>query len=144
MNKKGDIIIVEDDPDDWEILLEVFEHVLDGEGYDNRVVIFEEAPMAIDYLKECETEPYIIFSDINMPFMDGFELREQIANDPDLKDLFVPFVFLSTADEEDYEAKSIAVGAQGHYVKPADLEKYKVLISEILKQWSDSPTEAPK
>ncbi len=137
MNKKGDIIIVEDDPDDWEILLEVFEHVLDGGGYDNRVVVFEEAAMVLDYLKECDTEPYIIFSDINMPFMDGFQLREQIENDPDLKDKFIPFVFLTTADNDDYKAKAIATGVQGHFVKPSSLEEYKKLIAEILKQWCD-------
>jgi CheY-like chemotaxis protein len=142
MNKKGDIIIVEDDPDDWEILLEVFEHVLDGEGYENRVVIFEEAPMVIDYLKECEIEPYIIFSDINMPFMDGFELREQIAAHAELKNMFVPFIFLSTADHEYYKVKTAALGAQGHYVKPSSLEVYKKLISDILKEWCDNPTEA--
>jgi len=139
MNKNGDIIIVEDDPDEWEILLEVFEQVLDEIGLDNRVVIFEESTMVIDFLKESEHNPFMILSDINMPYLDGFELREQIYNDKDLIGRDIPFMFLTTSDNDDFRLKSQQLGVDGYYVKPTQLSDYKALIKDILGLCTDCP-----
>jgi CheY-like chemotaxis protein len=132
MNKRGDIIIVEDDPDEWGVLLEIFEQVMDENGYDNRVVIFEESTMVADYLKETPEEPFIILSDINMPFMDGYELREQIATDPEIKWQDVPFIFLTTSDCNEVLLRAENLEVQGCYTKPTQLTDYKELISNIL------------
>jgi PleD family two-component response regulator len=133
MNKKGDIIIIEDDPDEWEVMLDIFEQVMDEEGYTNRVVIFEESAMLIDFLKESNDEPFIIISDINMPLMDGFELREKI--DTELKINKTPFVFLTTSDSDSFMGKAKELDVNGYYVKPVKLEEYKKLIKDILGQW---------
>lgn len=133
MNNKGDIIIIEDDPDEWEVMLDIFEQVMDEEGYTNRVVIFEDSTMVIDFLKESTDEPFIIISDINMPLMDGFELRGKIYNE--LKINKIPFVFLTTSDSDSFMDKAKELKVDGYYVKPAKLEQYKKLIKDILGQW---------
>ncbi|MES2487757.1 MAG: response regulator [Bacteroidota bacterium] len=142
MNKRGDIIIVEDDPDEWEILLEVFEQVMDENGFDNRVVIFEESTMVVDFLKESEEDPFIIISDINMPYLDGFELCEKICNDPELKERDIPFIFLTTCENVDFMGRAEQIGVDGYYVKPTKIEEYKVLIKNILCQFMDCSVDA--
>jgi len=62
MNKRGPIIIIEDDLDDQEILTDVFNEL----NYINEIIFFADAKKALEYLKSTEIEPFIIFSDINM------------------------------------------------------------------------------
>lgn len=76
MNKNGPIIVIEDDLDDQEMLKQVFKEL----NYPNKVIYFSEAHEALDYLIFTSLKPFIILSDINMPKLNGFQLRELIQN----------------------------------------------------------------
>ena len=139
MKRNGDIIIIEDDPDDWEILLEVFNQVMDANKYTNRVVIIEDSTMVVDFLKESETEPFLIISDINMPLLNGFELRQSICADPVLGKRNTPYVFLTTGgSNQDYVDSAFKLSVNGFFVKPVTFNDYIKLISEILGYWKTS------
>jgi CheY-like chemotaxis protein len=139
MKRNGDIIIIEDDPDDWEILLEVFTQVMDSNKYTNRVVIIEDSTLVVDFLKESKTEPFLIISDINMPFLNGFELREKISADPKLGQRKTPYVFLTTGGNDPrYVDDAFKLSAQGFFVKPTSFNDYIKLVSEIVGYWKTS------
>jgi CheY-like chemotaxis protein len=139
MKRNGDIIIIEDDPDDWEILLEVFTQVMDLNKYTNRVVIIEDSTLVVDFLKESKTEPFLIISDINMPFLNGFELREKICADPKLGQRKTPYVFLTTGGSDPkYVDDAFKLSAQGFFVKPTSFNDYIKLVSEIVGYWKTS------
>lgn len=141
MKRNGDIIIIEDDADDREILAEVFGQVLAENKYSNRLVILEDSATVIDYLKESGTEPFLLLSDINMPKVDGFTLRNRIFNDPILKDRCVPYIFLTTSgSNRDYIQQAYTMSVQGYFCKPVKFEDYKNLISEIMSYWKISKT----
>jgi CheY-like chemotaxis protein len=141
MKRNGDIIVIEDDADDREILAEVFEQVLAENNYTNRIVMLEDSEKVIDYLKETGTEPFIMMSDINMPKVDGFTLRNRIFSDPDLKDRCVPYIFLTTSgNNERYIQQAFQMSVQGYFSKPVRFEDYKTLISEIVSYWKLSKT----
>ncbi|MEO7523190.1 MAG: response regulator [Ferruginibacter sp.] len=74
MNKRGPILIIEDDRDDQEILIEIFKEL----NYENEVIFFDEGEKALEYLIATMIKPFIIFSDINMPKLNGLELRLKI------------------------------------------------------------------
>ena len=75
MNKSGPIIIIEDDIDDQEILTEIFkEH-----NYENEITFFNHGELAQEFLINTDTEPFIIFSDKNLPKLNAVELREKYA-----------------------------------------------------------------
>ena len=95
MNKGGPIIIIEDDLDDQEMLSEVFS-VLD---YKNEIIFFADGEKALEYLTGKTVEPFIIFSDINMPKLSGMELREKIHQNEDLRIKSIPYLFFSTRRE---------------------------------------------
>jgi len=66
--------MIEDDADDHDIFLEAFTRL----KYPNKVIFFSDSRKALDYLNQKEITPFMIISDINMPVMDGFTLRNKI------------------------------------------------------------------
>jgi CheY-like chemotaxis protein len=62
-NEIRTIIVLEDDADDHDIL----EAVLEDLNIANKVVWFTRADEAYEYLKSTTDQPFIIFSDVNLP-----------------------------------------------------------------------------
>ena len=136
MKRNGDIIIVEDDPDDWEVLINIFKKVMKEQKYDNRVIVFEDSTMVLDYLNDSDTELFMVLSDINMPLLDGLQLRESICADPELHKRCTPYIYLSTADiNKDQIAKATQLSVEGFFKKPDSVKEYKILIEGILNYW---------
>ncbi|WP_426293867.1 response regulator [Dyadobacter endophyticus] len=77
MDKTGLIIIIEDDPDDQFVLEEVFREL----GYLNKRIYFADGLSALDYLYTTTERPFIIISDINLPKLNGLELRKKVQTD---------------------------------------------------------------
>ena len=63
MNKRGPIIIIEDDIDDQDILADIFKEL----NYDNKLIFFADSVQALEYLTSTDIEPFLVLSDINMP-----------------------------------------------------------------------------
>ncbi|HEV7381138.1 MAG TPA: response regulator, partial [Dyadobacter sp.] len=80
MNKSGAIVIIEDDQDDQLLLEQVFSDL----GYQNERVYFPDGAAALEYLNSAGPLPFLILSDINLPKLDGLELRRKLKNDADL------------------------------------------------------------
>lgn len=136
MKRNGDIIIIEDDPDDWEILIDVFKKVMKEQKYDNRVIVFEDSTMMLDYLKDSDADIFMVISDINMPIFDGIALRQSICDDPILHRRCTPYIFLTTGGANKIHLKKAEeLAVDGFFEKPASLKEYKVLIREILGYW---------
>jgi DNA-binding response OmpR family regulator len=89
MNKNGPIIIIEDD----QYLLEQVFHRL---HYNNERIFFSDGQTALDYLTTTTELPFLILSDINMPRLDGFALREKLHTDAGLHIKCIPYLFFST------------------------------------------------
>jgi CheY-like chemotaxis protein len=90
MNKRGPIVIIEDDIDDQEILSDIFKEL----DYNNKLIFFGDSVLALEYLTDTDTEPFLVLSDINMPKLNGMELREKIHNNEDLRLKSIPLSFL--------------------------------------------------
>lgn len=67
MNKTRPIVIIEDDVDDQDILAEIFKEL----NYKNELVFFGDSELALEYLTNTDTEPFLVLSDINMPKLNG-------------------------------------------------------------------------
>jgi CheY-like chemotaxis protein len=135
MKINGDIILIEDDADDREILIEVFDQVITENNYDNRLVVIEDSSVVINYLKSTNTRPFLLLSDINMPKLDGFALRDQISRDPELNGRCAPYLFLTTTNSSDYISRAHEGFIQGYFAKPLTFSGYKKLIADILSYW---------
>jgi CheY-like chemotaxis protein len=141
MNKNGDIIVIEDDADEREFLEQAFNYVIKENNYSNRLVIIADSSTVVDYIRNCEENPFLVLSDINMPKLDGFELRSRIFEDPELKERCIPYIFITTAgDNEEYIREAYQLSVQGYFSKPRKFPEYKVLANDILKYWKSAKT----
>jgi len=132
MNKGGPIIIIEDDLDDQEILNDVFQSL----DCKNEVIFFADGEAALAYLTSTELEPFIIFSDINMPKLSGMELREKIHENEDLRLKSIPYLFFSTSAEQKHVVDAYSKSIQGFFVKPSSYEQIRETIKTIVNYWS--------
>lgn len=131
MNKNGPIIVIEDDRDDQEIMAEAFEEL----GYKNEILFFGDGELALDYLVNNHVEPFIVFSDINMPKLNGMELREKIHNNEDLRLKSIPYLFFSTSSEQQFIIDAYSKSVQGFFVKPANYTDLKNTLKTIVEYW---------
>lgn len=129
MNKTGPIIIIEDDIDDQEILSEAFKQL----DYKNEIVFFADGELALNHLTETQVEPFIIFSDINMPKLSGMELRAKIHENEDLRLKSIPYLFFSTAAEQENVVEAYSKSVQGFFIKPYNFEDIVEVIKTIVE-----------
>jgi CheY-like chemotaxis protein len=132
MNKTGPIIIIEDDQDDQSFLSEVFQEL----GYKNKVVFFGDGEEALAYLTDTSIEPFIIFSDINMPRLNGMELRQKVHENEDLRIKSIPYLFFSTSAEQQHVIDAYSKSVQGFFVKPSSYPELKETIRTIVDYWN--------
>jgi CheY-like chemotaxis protein len=90
------ILLVDDSPDDAEI----FKHSLKTFGVENPVYVVQSGKEAMAYLKgegiyadrEMYPFPKILFLDLLMPVIDGWEVLKRLRAQPDLSDKLLVFV----------------------------------------------------
>lgn len=132
MNKTGPIIIIEDDPDDQILLSDVFQDL----GCKNKIVFFADGQLALDYLTDTAIEPFIIFSDINMPRLNGLELRQKVHENEDLRLKSIPYLFFSTSADQQHVIDAYSKSVQGFFVKPPTYTELKEIIETIVAYWN--------
>lgn len=136
MRRNGEIIIIEDDEDDRMLLQDIFESL----NYPNKITFIQDPMDAVSYLADPLVTPFIIFSDINMPKINGFELREEILSDDTLSTKCLPYIFLSTSKTPENVIKAYTCNAQGYFKKEGDFSVFKTVIQNIVEYWLKSLT----
>jgi CheY-like chemotaxis protein len=131
MKKEGPVIIIEDDLDDKEMLEEVFKKL----GYPNELLFFGDGQTALDFLNGSSVIPFIILSDINMPKLDGFALRDKIKMDADLQLKCIPYLFFSTASSQKAVVDAYSRSVQGFFIKQNTMIELEKTITVIMEYW---------
>lgn len=139
MNKSGPIIVIEDDIDDQETLVEIFKKL----GYENKIVYFFDGNEALDYLNKTDVQPFLILSDINMPKINGFELRNKVFTNAQLHTKCIPYLFFTTAANKKSVIDAYALSVQGFFKKPTSMEDFEKTIKKIVEYWQEciAPSE---
>jgi CheY-like chemotaxis protein len=130
----GAIYIVDDDKEDEDIIIDAFNEL----GIKNEVKFFNTAEGLLSELKSKKEVPFIIISDINLPKMNGFELREKILEEAAITDKSIPFIFWSTTASEAQIKKAYDLSAHGFFLKGRSFKELKEGLNEIVKYWSIS------
>ena len=131
MDKNGPVIIIEDDEDDQEFLKQVFKKL----DYPNEVIFFSDGQAALEYLNHPSILPFLILSDINLPKLSGFELRDKLKTDADLAIKCIPYLFFSTAINQKMVIDAYSASAQGFFVKQNSMAALEKTISVIMEYW---------
>jgi CheY-like chemotaxis protein len=131
MNSDAPVVIIEDDIDDKEMLEEVFAKL----GYKNELLFFADGEAALHFLNNSDLIPFLILSDINMPKLDGFALRDKIKMDAKLQLKCIPYLFFSTASSQKAVVDAYSLSVQGFFVKQNSMMELEKTISVIMEYW---------
>jgi CheY-like chemotaxis protein len=131
MNHNGPVILIEDDADDQFLFEQVFKKL----KYQNKVKYFPDGQEALDYLLSTAELPFLILSDINMPRLNGFELREKLHRDAALQLKCIPYLFFSTAASQQAVIDAYSLSVQGFFIKQNSLEELEKTVFFIMEYW---------
>ena len=103
--------------DDNQVAADSIQQMLDFLGVEAKVAYGPRAAMIAlkDYI------PDIVFLDINMPGVDGFEVMSYLQRYPRME--HIPFVFVTSDDQPETAKKVRATGALLIIIKPITLEE---------------------
>jgi CheY-like chemotaxis protein len=131
MTSKAPIVVIEDDEDDQFFIQEA----INGLALMNPLVFFNNGVEAIEYLIATLEAPLVILSDVNMPSMNGIELRQLIDLNEYLKVKCIPFVFLTTAADQDVVNTAYRMTIQGYFKKERTFTGLQEQLRSILDYW---------
>jgi DNA-binding response OmpR family regulator len=125
---KPRIIIVDDDRDTRELLA----LALESENFEVECVANGLRLIASLQLRR----PHAILLDVNMSWIDGFELCKAVKKNESFRD--IPVIFVSGRGEPEDRRRGLEAGAADYFVKPLDLNRLITRIREL------APAAAPE
>ena len=131
MLKHLPIIIVEDDLDDQDSLKDAFERL----KYPNELFFFCDGQAALDFLNNTDVQPFLILCDINMPKLNGFDLRSKLNANRAMELKCVPYLFFSTANNQKVVMDAYRLSVQGFFVKQNTMSELEKTITVIMEYW---------
>tara|TARA_R110001592_G_scaffold6045_16_gene32866 strand:- start:8107 stop:8535 length:429 start_codon:yes stop_codon:yes gene_type:complete len=110
--------------------------VIEKYGFAETITEFMNGSEAIDYLsaisRRRDTAPELIFLDLNMPVLNGWEFLEQYTLLPVEHQAGAVVVMLTTSLNPDDEARAAAIaGVKAFASKPLTLEKIDEILAEF-------------
>lgn len=115
------VLVVDDDPDMCSFLFETLSTSF-------FIKIASSGAQALEFL-EGGFRPSVIVSDVMMPVMDGFVLREKISEYPEFA--AIPFLFLSARVEPADKKIGLKSGAVDYIAKPFNIEELSAKIISL-------------
>ena len=124
MNKK--ILIVDDEPH-IRLLLEQTLEDLEDEGV--QLLIADNGEEALDTIKA--EKPDLVFLDVMMPKMNGFDVCNAVKNELSIKDVYI--IMLTAKGQEFDKLKGKQVGADLYMTKPFDPDEVVKKSMQVLE-----------
>lgn len=125
------IFYTDDDAEDLEFFIEASNSL----GKHLNIVTQNSGVKLLEDLKNPPPNPHIIFLDLNMPGLSGFDVLETLGKNGNLKKF--PIIVFSTSSDESIIKKSRELGASYYISKPTDFSVLKKTIQHALTiNWS--------
>ncbi len=129
--KPGPILLIEDDVDDQEFIIGALQTL----GIQNEVLTFDSGKKALDFLRIATQQPFMIISDVNLPVMNGLQLKYEIQKDEYLRSKSIPFIFLSTSADPKAVKEAFDLSVQGFFVKENTYQGILQQLKQIIDYW---------
>ena len=131
--KHKTILLVDDDEDDQLIFIDAVKELKSG------IVCLTAATAddAYSHLERSSPAPSLIFLDLNMPVMNGFEFLEHLKKNDRYKN--IPVVIYTTSNSPLDRKSTIDAGAVLFFTKTADFKLLKLKLNEILQNDAYAP-----
>ncbi len=129
--EKVDVVIVEDDPNDAELILRVFRK----HNMVNQIVLLKDGAEALDFFfgSRASDHPKIVLLDLKLPKVNGIEVLQRLKADERTKD--IPVVVLTSSAESQDIRDAYQYGANSYVTKPIRFEEFANAVSELRLYW---------
>lgn len=139
------ILLVEDSEDDVFIM----KHALKQAQITNPLQTVTTGQAALDYLsgnneyadRENYPLPFIMFLDLKLPYVHGFEVLAWMKLHHELSSIVV-IVLTSSAEDKDHE-KAYSLGARSYLVKPPTAQTLKDIFDSLKSFWLSKASALP-
>lgn len=130
------LLIVEDDPADWELFSEAVKH----ENLPLQLSYLQQGKEVVPQLTQWHQEdkacfPDLMLLDLNLPDQDGREILRQLRSKPELATL--PVVIFSASKSSDDVVSCYRAGCNCFIVKPNTWKGFYGVVSTIFSYWFD-------
>jgi len=132
------VIIVDDDEDEHDLMKEVWKEL----KVDYPLISFFTGKQLLDYLHADKPIPFLIISDINLPVMNDFQLREKILSNDSSKFKGIPLIFWSGTATESQIKQAYDLSSHGFFIKTPAFKELQEIVKDIIAYWQKS--EPPK
>jgi two-component system, response regulator len=128
------VLLVEDNPDDQELILREFRPT----NLKNPVDVARDGQEALDYLfgnhdQAAKPVPVLVLLDLRLPRVDGFEVLKRIRAQERTRR--VPVVILTSSSEDQDLIDGYDLGANGYVRKPVRFEEFATAIAQLGVYW---------
>lgn len=123
------VLIIEDDPDQAELARRAFFKINLSHVY----TVCDGAE-ALGFLSRCNKLPNLILLDLKMPRLGGFELLQEMRDNPRLSP--IPVIVFTCSNEEMDIIESYLLGARSFIEKPLTTEKLYKAFAELELTWT--------
>lgn len=138
VNRNLDILIVDKDPDYFEVLKIAFRR----NQINNPLHAVHDGQQAIDYLcaagafadRALHPFPSVIFTEIRLPRLSGFEILKWLRQHPQCS--VIPVIVLSASDIEDDIHRAYSMGVNSYIIKPETLDQLQSIIRITFDYWA--------
>ncbi len=134
------ILLVDDDPDEHLLFQDALKELKNAP----KLSYARDGQQLMQHLDAAHAElPAIIFLDLNMPRMNGFECLQEIRKSPKLN--HIPVVIFSTTSQSQAIDKVYEQGANYYIRKPNTFAMLKEVIERMLEiDWNNNQGQTPK
>jgi CheY-like chemotaxis protein len=133
MQRRAQVIIVEDNPYDAEITAQALENrnpLIDIE-------VLEDGEQALQYISNIRNDrkafPRLILLDLKLPKVNGFEVLKRLRSDEQTR--IIPVVIFTSSTEDRDRHRSKELGANAYIVKPIAFSAFMDVIEQVYRDW---------
>ena len=124
------IVMVDDDPLEGRIAA----RYLKKSRVRNQLVVLSSGGEFLHYLVDVgngeKAMPALVMLDVRMPEMDGFQVLEEVRQQPEFRDLPIIMVYSNSDEEADVE-RALGMGADAYQVKPQSGAEYLEFLNSL-------------
>lgn len=131
-------LIVDDDP----VVVYLIDRFLKRNAFYENPVSFENGQQALEYMNRYYNrhDYFIVFLDINMPVMDGWDFLESLKSFAHLDNTMI-FIVTSSIDMSDQDRAAINPFVLKYIIKPVFSQTIDILMPMIVEKMSKGHSE---